>query len=82
MKSFFEWLHARLDPIALKLLSWMNWLAGILMAGITAFSALHPNFPAEVQAALHLSPAGGFAFGILWCSLVAYVVHRATQANS
>lgn len=75
-------IHALLDPIALRLLKWLNGGAGLLMMGIAGFSALHPNFPAEVQAALHLTPMQGVMVGIVWCAVVAYVVKRATKAAS
>jgi hypothetical protein len=81
MPRLLERFHARFDPIALRILNWMNGIIGVVMAGITAFSALHPNFPTEVQAALGLTPLQGMIFGILWCSLVAYVVRRAAKAS-
>jgi ammonia channel protein AmtB len=72
-------LHAIIDPIALRILKWMNGIVGVLMIGITAFSALHPNFPAEMQAALNLTPIQGMLFGILWCSAVAWIARRAAR---
>lgn len=81
MKLSLDRLHALLDPIALRLLKWLNAIAGVVMMGIAAFSVLHPNFPAEVQTALHLTPTQGFAFGILWCAVVAYVVKRAAKGQ-
>lgn len=83
MNSFRAWIgrfHALIDPIALRILKWMNGIVGVLMASITAFSALHPNFPTELQAALGLTPVQGMILGFLWCSLVAYVVKRAARA--
>lgn len=80
MIVLLERLHAVIDPIALRILKWMNGIIGVLMAGITAFSALHPAFPTEVQAALGLTPLQGMIFGLVWCSLVAYVVKRAAKA--
>lgn len=72
-------LHAIIDPIALRILKWMNGFAGVLMLGLMAFSALHPNFPAEVQASLGLTPMQGIIFGLLWCSLVAWIARRAAR---
>jgi hypothetical protein len=73
-------IHAWLDPIALRIINWANGMVGVLMVGLTAFSALHPNFPAEVQAALHLTPIQGMIGGMLWCALIAYVGKRAAKS--
>jgi hypothetical protein len=80
MGEFLRKLHAWLDPIALRIINSLNAIAGVVMIGLTAFSALHPNFPAEVQAALHLSPLQGMLLGVVWCSLIAYVGKRAAKA--
>lgn len=78
--DFLHKLHAWLDPIALRIINWLNGLVGVVMLALTAFSVLHPNFPAEVQQALGLTPVQGFAFGIFWCGLIAYVGKRAAKA--
>jgi hypothetical protein len=80
VKNLLERFHAWFDPFALRALKWMNGVAGIAAAGITAFSALHPNFAAEVTAALHLTALQGMIFGLVWCAVVAYVVKRAARA--
>lgn len=80
-KAALERLHALIDPFALRILKWANAVVGVAMAGLTAFSALHPAFPSEVQAALGLTPLQGMIFGFVWCSLVAYVVRRAARAG-
>lgn len=72
--------HVQLDPIALRIINWLNGIVGTLMIGVTAFSALHPHFPAEIQAALHLTPLQGMLIGVVWCSLIAYIGKRAAKA--
>jgi hypothetical protein len=79
MKKLLLRIHEIVDPIALRILKWMNGLVGVVMVGLTAFSALHPNFPAEVQAALGLTPVQGMIVGIIWCSIVAWVTRRAAR---
>lgn len=74
-------IHAWLDPIALRIINWLNGIIGVVMVGLTAFSALHPNFPAEVQSALGLTPMQGMLLGVVWCSLIAYVGKRAARAQ-
>jgi hypothetical protein len=78
--KFLERLHSLIDPVALRILKWMNAIAGVVMVGLTAFSTLHPNFAAEVQQALGLSQMQGLLLGIVWCSLVAWIAKRAARS--
>ena len=73
--------HAWLDPKALRFIKWLNGLALVIATGFTGFSQLHPNFPAEVQATLHLTPGQYMALSIGWPILVAYLVKRVTASS-
>jgi hypothetical protein len=80
MNDLLKRFHAWFDPIALRVLNWLNGAAAFLITVLAAFIAARPNFAAEITAALNLSPLQGMLVGMAWCAVVAYVVKRAKAA--